>query len=94
MLADRRLLGMLQEGGQVVDQKSFEDDMDMLLDDEEAKEIEEGEFVRAPPVVRRPPVKTPHAKSFMPTSAKRLASATATEEPAENKSKKAKKAKS
>jgi len=91
--ADSRLLGMLQEGGQVVDTKSFEGDMGMLLDDEEAKEVEEGEFVKVSPVVRRPPAKASTAKSVAASPVKRPAPTPAVEDTAEKRMKKAKKAK-
>lgn len=76
-----------------MDQKSFEDDMDISPDDEEAKEIEEGEFVKVAPVVRRPPTKASTAKSISPAATKRPAPDESSEGSPEKKAKKTKKAK-
>ncbi|ORY34339.1 Tat binding protein 1-interacting protein-domain-containing protein [Naematelia encephala] len=42
----KELLGMLQDGGQITDVNSFQDDQGIIVDDHEAKEVEEGEFCK------------------------------------------------
>lgn len=78
-------MGMMSEGGQVLDTASFEDDQGINSDDEEAKEIEQGEFCQARPMLRKPPAKK--AVAAPPTAtvaAKRTAEIASTPEAEEN----------
>ena len=52
-----RLIGVLVDADQILDKPTFEDDQGINGDDEEAKEVENGEFCKPPPVIRKPVVK-------------------------------------
>jgi len=56
-VAHARLIGVLVDADQILDKPTFEDDQGINGDDEEAKEVENGEFCKPPQVIRKPVVK-------------------------------------
>ncbi|WWD05887.1 hypothetical protein V865_003971 [Kwoniella europaea PYCC6329] len=48
----KELLGMLTDGGQIDNVQSFEEDQGITPDDDDAKEVEQGEFVKVPLPIR------------------------------------------
>lgn len=81
-----RLLGMLIDAGQILDTPSFEDDQGINADDEEAKEIENGEFCKPPQIIRKPVAKAITSV----VGAKRSSSSSSSQEAAKKKVKKGK----
>lgn len=49
-----RLLGMVMDAGQISSVTEFQDDQGINVDDEEAIEVENGEFGKPQPIARKP----------------------------------------
>ncbi|OCF71233.1 hypothetical protein I204_08186 [Kwoniella mangroviensis CBS 8886] len=94
----KELLGMLTDGGQIDNVQSFEEDQGITPDDDDAKKVEQGEFVKIPLPVRSSNNKKPMSmgvQKVMNGSAKRTNSDVTTvgqEDTSGGKKKKAKKA--
>lgn len=89
---------MLTDGGQITDKNQFEDDQGINPDEDDAKEIENGEFCKPPLIVRKPITKSNAASSTLKTApttgSKRPATpASASDEPESQPKKKATKVK-
>lgn len=48
-----RLLGMVTDGGQIASVTEFQEEEGITIDDEEANEVEHGEFSRPQPIARQ-----------------------------------------
>lgn len=90
LLTSCRLLGSLAESGQIASVSELQDDQGINVDDEEAIAVEQGEFGKAAPPIRRStkPVKAVQAVAKRPASA----SVPSSQEDLTNKKKKLKKA--
>ncbi|OCF36103.1 hypothetical protein I316_01975 [Kwoniella heveanensis BCC8398] len=83
----KEILGMLSEGGQVSDKATFEEDQGITLDDDDALEVEQGEFCKPTAMPRKT-----GGTMVLPTK-RAVSSGTATAPPSQEEGGKKKKAK-
>ena len=83
------MFGMLQDGGMSQDKSEFEDEQGIVVDDEDAVAVEQGEFCRTS--LARPP-RVPSVLAAKKPNTTGIKRSSTTPDPSEGKKKKVKKA--